>query len=243
MGLELSFSADPSGTTKVAILPESMLPTGQQTIKYDRIILAKRSSHRILSSCSDWIQYESSVMMKGHTMTEFRLLCYLKKLAKANTSSSDKTTTRIADGLPYDASLGLLRLQISGQSIEFPSADSWITQGENISWSSKNERIRTVSLKITWKLKAGSSQAFVAYNIYVERVSNDINEQDFSTDSTVEFLATTKAGVYYISSLEVPSCVTNLNFVIQVCAVDGTSQDLDKCPRYQLAVEGAGFVH
>ncbi|XP_020585786.1 cytosolic endo-beta-N-acetylglucosaminidase 1-like [Phalaenopsis equestris] len=234
MGLVLSFSPNPNGIKKVLLLPESMLPTCQLTTKYDRIILTKKGTHQDLSSASDWIQYDSDIMMDGHTMTEIGLLCYLKKPAEANTTLTNKATDRS----PYVASLGLIRLQISGQSIEFPSADSWIIQGENISWSSNDEGIRAVSLKITWKLKAGSSQAFAAYNIFVQKVSSDMNIQDCNMDGSAEFLAATKAGIYYVSALEVPSGVTNLNFFIQICAIDGTFQDLRKSPTYPLEVEG-----
>ncbi|KAI0531172.1 hypothetical protein KFK09_000725 [Dendrobium nobile] len=224
IALKLSISSNLNQITQVLLLPEAELLMDHLTSQYDRIILAPRSSRQDLFLASDWVQYESSLTMNGYTLTEVGLLCYFKK--------------PVDDDSAYNASIGLIRLQISEQSIEFPSANSWITEGENISWSTNNEGLRTVSLKINWKLKEGTSKAFEACNIYVQKVSNDINKSDYSTTSTAEFLATTKAGVYYISAFEVPSGVTNLIFVIQVCAVDGTFQELDQSPRYQLAVGG-----
>ncbi|KAK8928238.1 hypothetical protein KSP39_PZI017503 [Platanthera zijinensis] len=222
MGLKLSFSSSLNSTTHALLLPDALFPMCQLASSNDIIIPSR--SRRDLSTGSGWVRYESIITTfttSPQTLTEVRLLAYLSP------------GSMIADESPYYASLGLLRIEIFGQKVEFPPPDSWITVGEDISWSLSNEGTRTVSLKITWKLK-DSSQPFAAYNVYVRKMSGGLND----TVGTLDLLGVVRAGLYYVSALEVPSGVTDLGFFFQVCSLNGISQELDESPSYLLAVEG-----
>ncbi|PKA56180.1 mannosyl-glycoprotein endo-beta-N-acetylglucosaminidase [Apostasia shenzhenica] len=225
VGLCLSFSSNPEETEKVLLVPEAIFPAFDLTSKYDKVIVSQNGPQQDPSLSSGWVKYDSTIMMSGHTLTEVGLLCYFKKPDKLKTDLRRETNSPISNQSPFSASLGLIRIRVTGENAEFPSADSWTTEGKNISWSFNDNGAKAVSLQITWKLNTVSAESFLLFNIYVQRAGD------------AEFLGVTRAGMYYVSALEVPSGITRLSFIIQVCGLDGSSQDLDKCPTHLLSIE------
>ncbi|KAG0489647.1 hypothetical protein HPP92_006510 [Vanilla planifolia] len=235
MGLKLTLSSTKEGTEEALLLPDVALHPAQLINKFDSIILAQRASNQDSSLCSNWCQYESTIVLNDSTLTEVGLLCYLNNSDVVKNSTSHEATI---DESTYKASLGRVHIRVAGVCTEFPPADKWFIDGKNISRIWKDEGTRTVSLTIRWGLDAGlASSSFVLYNIYVQKISGGEGNLGCNT-STPEFVGTARTAIYYISALEVPIGVSCLKFIIQVCAIDGTFMDLDKSPSYHLFVEG-----
>ncbi|KAG0487963.1 hypothetical protein HPP92_006774 [Vanilla planifolia] len=236
MGLKLTLSSTKEGTKEALLLPDVALHPAQLINKFDSIILAQRASNQDSSLCSNWCQYESTIVLNDSTLTEVGLLCYLNNSDVVKNSTSHEATI---DESTYKASLGRVHIRVAGVCTEFPPADKWFIDGKNISWIWKDEGTRTVSLTIRWGLDAGlASSSFVLYNIYVQKISGGEDNLGCNTSTTPEFVGTARTAIYYISALEVPIGVSCLKFIIQVCAIDGTFMDLDKSPSYHLFVEG-----
>ncbi|KAJ6325046.1 hypothetical protein OIU76_012185 [Salix suchowensis] len=105
-----------------------------------------------------------------------------------------------------------------------------------------SERIsgfKTASLKILWKLKDGNNFLFPKYNIYVEKLAKQVDENAAGRlEDTRVYLGAAHVQAFYISDLSIPSHIGRLKFIIQACAADGTCQELDDSPYMLLDVEG-----
>ncbi|RCV18184.1 hypothetical protein SETIT_3G280100v2 [Setaria italica] len=130
---------------------------------------------------------------------------------------------------PYHVSLGHISIQKTDANTEFPPAGSWVTEGEHISWSNSSDTTKRVSLKLSWKLNTLDQPSFRQYNIYVEKSTADPNIK-----ASRSYLGVASVDAFYVSGLEVPSEVTDLKFIIQACAHDGSWQELEKCPKFLL---------
>ncbi|KAF8720086.1 hypothetical protein HU200_024864 [Digitaria exilis] len=135
----------------------------------------------------------------------------------------------------YHVSLGHISIQKTDANTEFPPAGSWVTEGEHISWSNSSNTTKRVNLKLNWKLKTPDQPSFRKYNIYVEKSTADPNSK-----TSRSYLGVATVDTFYVSGLEVASQVTNLKFIIQAFAHDGSWQELIDCPEFLLDIAHSG---
>uniref|UniRef100_A0A1D1XRH8 mannosyl-glycoprotein endo-beta-N-acetylglucosaminidase n=2 Tax=Anthurium amnicola TaxID=1678845 RepID=A0A1D1XRH8_9ARAE len=189
-----------------------------------------------------WILHEGSIEMPGHTLTEICAVCYMKSEQDSNQSAQDngqhlkKCSTAVVSSSTFYASLGHISIETSQN--DFPDAVSWMVSCENVSWTTVSDGTKTVSTKITWTLKTGSTSSLMWYNIFVEKVAKKDDDSSITVTYAEDFLGLTRLGCYYVSDLKVPAGIAALKFIIQVCRLDGACQKLDASPRFELAVEG-----
>ncbi|XP_039135920.1 LOW QUALITY PROTEIN: cytosolic endo-beta-N-acetylglucosaminidase 1 [Dioscorea cayenensis subsp. rotundata] len=225
LGIAFGFSSNTNTKTSILLANDTQtFPLVQLEKNYGRIMSSQIKSIAEVSD-SKWVILESSIQMKGYTLTDIRVVSYIKRVTGTGEQATDQ---------PYDASLGHISIRNTSGNMEFPSADAWIVEGQNISWASPGASgIRTVSLKLIWKLKAGQTSSFVKYNIYVEKQSKDADG-----DANKDYLGIARVNAFYISDLEVANGVTSLRFIVQVCGLDGSSQELLLSPYFLLVVQG-----
>ena len=133
--------------------------------------------------------------------------------------------------------LGHIRISTSDQNTEFPPSTSWIVEGQDVEWGS-SQGSKTLSLKISWKLKDGKNSLFPRYNIYVEKLTKQsVRTLGRTREGVQEFIGVAQVEAFYVSDLAIPSGTSSLKFIIQVCDVDGANQKLDEAPFFQLNVE------
>ncbi|XP_008804109.2 cytosolic endo-beta-N-acetylglucosaminidase 1 [Phoenix dactylifera] len=245
LGLCLEFSSEINGRISILIINDTQtFPTvNHLTNKYDEIICSQvRKTKMEALADAAWIVYEASVKMSGYTLTGIHVVGYnMRRPGVTESATVDSTKieneTVSTDGFSsYCASLGHITIRTSEQNMEFPPADSWITDGQHISWTSRSQGTKDVSLKIAWKLKSGSTTSFMKYSIYVEKIAKEAtSDRIYKVPS---YLGIAKVETFYVSDLDVPSEVTSLRFIIQVCGLDGACQKLCESPAFVLAVEG-----
>lgn len=245
LGLCLDFSSEINGRTSILIVNDvqTFSTVNHLTNKYDEIIYSqvKKTKKEVLAN-APWIVYEAGVKMSGYILTGIHVVGYnMRRPGMTDSATVDGTKSEneivSTDGfLPYCASLGHITIHTSEQNMEFPPADSWITEGQHISWTSGSQGSKAVSIKIAWKLKSGNTVPFMNYNIYVEKIAKEaISDR---TNKVPSYLGIAKVETFYVSDLDVPSGVTRLRFIIQVCGLDGACQELFESPAFVLAVEG-----
>ncbi|KAB5544402.1 hypothetical protein DKX38_012514 [Salix brachista] len=86
-------------------------------------------------------------------------------------------------------------------------------------------------MKITWKLKDGNNHLLPKYNIYAEKLAKQVdgNAAGKLVD-TREYLGMAYVQAFYMSDPSISCHIGSLKFIIQVCAADGTCQELDDSP-------------
>ncbi|XP_010921546.1 cytosolic endo-beta-N-acetylglucosaminidase 1 [Elaeis guineensis] len=245
LGLSLDFSSEINGRRSILIINDvqSRSTVNHWRNKYDEIIYSqvKKTTMEVLADAA-WIVCEASVKMSGYILTGIHVVGSNMRRPGMTESATMHSTkleneTVSTDGFsPYCASLGHITIRTSEQSMAFPPADSWITEGQHISWTSLSQETKAVSLKIAWILKSGNTTSFMNYNIYVEKIAKDAtSDRIYKVPS---YLGIAKVETFYVSDLDVPSGVTSLRFIIQGCGLDGACQELHESPAFVLAVEG-----
>ncbi|KAK1284720.1 hypothetical protein QJS10_CPB21g01377 [Acorus calamus] len=234
LGLSLGFSKN-SETKSILLASDVESIQDQLKTKSYMVInpmLVKRSS-RDESNDQGWIIKETSIKMRGYTLTEINILSYMKGKNELHDSVLE-TGVRlqmrgldVKDSSNYNASLGHISIRTSETNDVFPPASSWDVEASDISWTSSSQGTKNVNLKMVWKLKEGDNSSFVKYNIYVRKSAQQS-----------EYLGVAKVETFYVSDLEVLPGISSLAFVVQVCSSDGTSQKLDVSPSYTLVVKG-----
>lgn len=188
--------------------------------KFGNVIMSRQAKNQ---DTPEWALQESSIAMSGYTLTGIHAVCY-----KLNPKiSSDR------DPSEYYAVLGHIEVKTSVDISYFPPYSAWLVEGQYIKWALNSEGSKTVSAKIIWSLKNGNASCFPKYNIYVKKQPNSSTAEEKE-----EFLGVAEVEAFYISDLVVPSGSTSLNFIVQVCSIDGSSQKLDDSPSFLLPVEG-----
>ncbi|XP_077213000.1 cytosolic endo-beta-N-acetylglucosaminidase 1-like [Tasmannia lanceolata] len=241
LGLALGFSNSSTNTrTSVLLVPGGLAFLGNEHLrnKYDKVImqLQIRSAEREDQKAAGWVLQETSIQMKGYTLTDIHSVCYMegKPTINKNISHPDTKSDTSSSSSHYNASLGHISIQTLGQNMEFPPATSWVVEGQDISWASGSQGTKTLSLKIVWQLKEGSgdNSLFLNYNIYVRKSSTRgmIGEGD-------EYIGIARVEAFYISNLIIPPNISGLVFTIQVCGLDGACQKLGDSPKFQLGVK------
>ncbi|XP_048446369.1 cytosolic endo-beta-N-acetylglucosaminidase 1 isoform X2 [Pyrus x bretschneideri] len=149
----------------------------------------------------------------------------LKSIAEEGTQNSTE----------YYAVLGHISIKTGGQTSDFPPSDSWLVEGEYIKWTTGSEGSKTVSLKITWKLKDGNDYPATNYNIYVEKLAKGaLGHPGAALERVHEYIGAARVEAFYVDDLAVPSGTSDIKFIVQVCGTDGSNQKLDDSPVFLL---------
>ncbi|CAJ1971056.1 unnamed protein product [Sphenostylis stenocarpa] len=189
-----------------------------------------------------WIIHEGTIEMNGYVLTEIHALCYRSNAAskelglKSRPLGPDYT---VASSTDYFAVLGHVIVKTSNYKPEFPVSTSWLVDGEFINWNSGPQNSKILSVKISWKLKEGKKFVFLHYNVYVEKLPKLADGNPSTTlEHVQEYLGVAHVNCFYVSELNVPPRISSLKFIIQVCGFDGTNQNIEECPFYQLEIKG-----
>ncbi|KAK7385790.1 hypothetical protein VNO78_31651 [Psophocarpus tetragonolobus] len=188
-----------------------------------------------------WVIHEGTIEMNGYILTEIHALCYrsnappCKELGlKYRPFGPDHT---MASSTDYFAVLGHITVKTSNYKPNFPVSTSWLVDGGYINWKSGPQDSRILSVKVSWKMKEGNNFVFSHYNVYVETLSK-LEDGNLSISKQVqEYLGVAHVNCFYISELKIPPFTSSLKFIIQVCSFDGTNQNLEECPYYQLEIK------
>ncbi|KAJ1262336.1 hypothetical protein BS78_09G099000 [Paspalum vaginatum] len=181
----------------------------------------------------DWVLYKATVQASaGYTLTSISVVCTLKIAGKISPEPEDGSISEANANASssYQASLGHISIRKTDAETKFPPAESWVTEGNYISWSKSSNASELVSLKISWKLHTPDQPSFSKYNVYVEKLTGHSN-----TKAPRSYLGVASIDAFYVSGLEVPNEVTGLKFIIQAFARDGSWQELEKCPKFFLS--------
>ncbi|KAG2723976.1 hypothetical protein I3760_02G196100 [Carya illinoinensis] len=220
LGLSLHFSSTRNESTTILLTSGDF---NQFSGKFSKVIPTHRLE-RPGNSCG-WVLQEGSIAPeKGDILTEIQAVCYRSKY-----ESSEPRPAR--SSVKYFAELGHLTIRTSEKNLDFLPSSSWLVDGQFIKWVSGSRGSKTLSVKIVWKLKHGTSTAFSKYNIYVKKVTKHVEE-------VAEYLGTAYVEAFYVSDLVVPSETSSLKFIVQMCAADGTCQNLDDSPTFTVDAEG-----
>ncbi|KAB2011050.1 hypothetical protein ES319_D10G288300v1 [Gossypium barbadense] len=218
LGLSLELSSETEGKKKLFL-------ASQGTNQFSSEVLLPR---RLTTpdNAPGWVMQEVSIAMNGYTLTEIHAVCYKQQPEITNTTE-------------YFAVLGDIKISTSSKNTEFPPSTSWIVNGQDIEWGT-SQGSKTLSLKISWKPEDEKGPLFPKYNIYVEKLSKQsIRTLRGTLESVREYIGVAHIEAFYVSQLVIPSDTSSLKFIIQVCNVDGASQNLDDAPFFQLDVQSS----
>ena len=230
LGLALEFTSITNERTSVLVTSRE---TNQLSSKFSKVF----TTREIKGLSSEWNVHEAIVTMNGSTLTEIRSVCYRSEppinvpRLKSRSYGPDSTLGSSTD---YFAVLGHITIKSSAHNSDFPVSTSWLVNGEYTKWTSDTENSKTLSLKLLWNLKDGHNYVFLNYKVYVEKRS----EQTGRTP-VPEYLGMAQVRCFYISDLKIPSDISRVKFIIQVCSDDGTNQKLADSPYYELHVENS----
>lgn len=242
IGLSLEFSSSLSGKTSLLLASgrTPLLLVNQFSSKFSKIIMP----HQITKpeKDSEWVLQESSIAMKGYTLTEIHAVCYHSTLETneigLGSHSNDQDSILSLSSKEYLAILGDITIKTSAQILVFPPSTSWIVEGQNTKWTSPSEGSKSLSIKVIWKLQNGDASLFPKYNIYVKKLDKQVVGKPRGTlPGGHEYLGVAFVEAYQVSDLEVPSETSAIKFFIQVCGADGTCQKIDDSPSFTLSVE------
>ncbi|GAB4827640.1 hypothetical protein Ancab_034525 [Ancistrocladus abbreviatus] len=226
MGLSLEFSS--SANKREAILLASkgnaLLTMTQFSSKFSTVIMPCQVTE--LKTVEGWIIQEYNISMEAHTLMTIHAVCY-KLNPEINEPKLNSTSN-------YHAELGHLTITDPGQNVVFPPSSSWLVDGQFIKWEAGAQGSKFLSLNITWKPKDSDRFLLPKYIIHVEKIAENA---DTTPTGKLEYLGVAAVQAFYVSRLLVPSGTSSLKFIIQVCGADGTHQNLDDCPSYQLDVD------
>lgn len=232
VGLSLDLSSRNKGSTSILITEGiATLARKKQYRKYSSYVKADKAEPHAPDN-QNWVLYKATVQSSaGYTLTGINIVCTLRTTGKINSETEEDGSSE-ADAYrssPYHASLGHVSIRNTDENTQFPPAESWVTKGEYISWSKNSNKSKLVSLKISWKQNTSHPASFVKYNVYVEKLTADSNAK-----ASRSFLGVAGVKAFYVSDLQVPDEVTSLKFIIQACGHDGSCQELEECPKFNL---------
>ncbi|KAK4433359.1 Cytosolic endo-beta-N-acetylglucosaminidase 1 [Sesamum alatum] len=236
LALVLSSATDEKKSILLAASGNTLLTMNQFARHYTTVIMPRRVTKA--EGDSKWVVQESRINMAGHTLKEIRAVCYKSKLEK----SAEAVSNTLSDGPPseYYAILGDIKITTAGGNPKFPPSDSWLVDGQFVSWTSGSQGTKNLSVKISWQLKVGNADLFPKYNIYVNKLtSTSSGNQNLKLSEGNEYLGVAVAKSFYVADLEVPSGISSVKFMIQVCGLDGAWQKIEDSPFLLLQVEGS----
>ncbi|XP_027334118.1 cytosolic endo-beta-N-acetylglucosaminidase 1-like isoform X2 [Abrus precatorius] len=226
LGLKLEFTS--TNHQRTSILLTSWV-ANHFSSKFSKVIMTRE--HKEFSP--GWVINEGVIAMnESYTLTEIHAVCY-----RSDSPFNDSDGT-VASSSEYFALLGHITIKTSDYKSDFPVSSSWIVDGSYIKWISGSLGSKTLSVKISWNLKDVENYLFPKYNVYLVKLSKQESGKPGTTlDHVKEYLGVAQVNCFYVSDLKVPSGTSSLKFIIQVCGVDGTLQELDESPSYELEVE------
>ncbi|KAL5568833.1 hypothetical protein UlMin_025408 [Ulmus minor] len=235
LGLALEFVSEVNERKSVLLAPQEV---NQSSSKFGRVVLTRQ----LRKPGTEWFIQESSISMSGYKLTEIGVVCYKSKpqfrdsRLESKPDDPDENSTQGPE--EFKAVLGHISIKTSEQNLYFPPSASWLVEGQHIKWTPATDESKTLSVKIIWKLKNGNDSTFSSYNIYAE------NTPDKVPGAEKKFLGVALLEAYYVADLVVPSGISSIKFIIQVCGSDGSSQKLEDSPYFELAAsEGQLIVH
>ncbi|XP_031497779.1 cytosolic endo-beta-N-acetylglucosaminidase 1-like [Nymphaea colorata] len=243
LGLALEFQSISNKRSMILLAPEGRFSSDKVAAtgevdganelprKFETIMPLQVNS---LSTQSDtmtkWILNECSLQMPGHTLQNIYVVSYKEVSAPENADSTLTSSTN------YHALLGHITIRSSMKNMTFPPRNAWAFEGEDLFWSSSPEGIKTISVKLVWRLEAESSESrplYTRFNIYVRKL---VGGPDDDITGQEEYLGAARVEAFYVSALAVEPNVTYLRFILQVCATDGTVGKLADAPVLLVAV-------
>ncbi|KAL6980751.1 mannosyl-glycoprotein endo-beta-N-acetylglucosaminidase [Sarracenia purpurea var. burkii] len=238
IGLALEFSSTTKEKTSVLLASRgsTLLTMNQFSSKFSKIIMPRRVIK--LETDSEWIIQDSSIAMNGSTLTKIHAVCYKSKpeLDKHRLKSQTDGTEK-----EYFAVLGHMTIKTSAlKNSDFPPSTSWLVKGQYIKWRSNSQGSKILSVKVIWRLKDWDSSRFSEFNIFVEKLADQkVSKRESILLGAKEYLGVAQVEAFYVSDLTVPSGISDLKFIIQVCGTDGACQKVDDSPYFLLPVEGS----
>ncbi|KAJ4720129.1 Cytosolic endo-beta-N-acetylglucosaminidase [Melia azedarach] len=237
LGLLLEFSSSTKETKSLLLASWGMdLPS----TKFSKVIVPREV--KAPEVAPGWVIQECSIVMNGYTMTGISAVCYrpvpeISGLSVESTADGQRNALSRSPA-EYFAVLGDITIKNSGQNSDFPPSTSWLVEAQYIKWTSGSEGVKTLNVKIIWALKDGNDSWFPKYNIYVEKQAKKaVGNLDGKLEAKHNYLGVAQVEAFYVSNLVIPSKTDSLRFIIQVCAVDGTSQNLKDSPFLLLDVK------
>ncbi|KAL5708362.1 mannosyl-glycoprotein endo-beta-N-acetylglucosaminidase [Ranunculus cassubicifolius] len=210
LGLSLEFSSETNEKFSILIAHNKI---NQLANNFDKIVVPNQPT--LSTTESGWITQESSISMKGYTLTQINMVCFL--------STREPRKFKSLGASDFSASLGHITIRNSAQNLEFPPSSSWKVEGQDIEWSPGNSGTKMLSVKLVWDLK-GDDQYFPSYNVYARK---QVKRKDGVMEQVEEYIGVARVRAFYVSEYLVPPEISSLKFIIQVCGVDGTCQELD----------------
>ncbi|CAN6569020.1 unnamed protein product [Malus baccata var. baccata] len=231
LGLHLVFSSSTLNERKSVLLVNWKL--NQFSSKFDKVIMTRQLETPGISP--GWVMQKSSIRMNGYRLTEIHALCYRSKPEFDERRLKSISEEGTQNSTEYYAVLGHISIKTCGQKSDFPPSDSWLVKGEYIKWATGSEGSKSVSLKITWKLKDGNDYPYTNYNIYVEKLAKgSLGHQGAALERVHEYLGAARVEAFYVDDLAVTSGTSNIKFIVQVCGADGSNQKLEDSPVFLL---------
>lgn len=251
LGLNLGFS-NINGRTSILLAPGHAFPHLHQLKNtFDRVVtpMQNKNSAGMESQATGWIIHETSIDMNDQTLTDIHVVCYKEKNLDLHDlmlepDKLNKHSTSITAGLTdFNASLGHISIKTSVENMKYPPATSWVVEGQYISWASGPNDTKIVSLKILWSLNGAGDAMFLKYNVYADKsAKSEADDTDGIIRGNLEYLGVAQVQAFYVSNMSVPTGISALKFIIQVCGVDGSSQELVDSPAFLLHVEALPFT-
>ncbi|KAG9141581.1 hypothetical protein Leryth_023959 [Lithospermum erythrorhizon] len=240
LGLVLHLSSATNERKKVLLTSDgnSLLTMEKFSSQFNHMI----TPHQVtkLETEPGWTISNFCFAFEEHMLTKISALCYkLENIVnvQATPGSSSRSIPMFAAGSEYYAVLGHIFINGYAQNFQFPPSTSWLLENQYIKWSSASQE-SNLSIKLTWRLKNGNADMFSRYNIYVSKISPSSNENLVDViHGLEEYVGVAETEDFYVSDLVIPSGVSTLKFIIQVCSLDGACQKLEESPFLQLEVE------
>ncbi|EXB29265.1 Cytosolic endo-beta-N-acetylglucosaminidase [Morus notabilis] len=189
---------------------------------FNEVVITRQLEH--LGTSQGWVVHKASIKISGQNLTKIGFVCYRPESRIVQRTSNRSSTE-------YYAVLGHISIKTSEHNLQFPPAGSWLVEGHYTEWDASSKGSKTVSVKITWKLKDGNGSAFPKYNIYAEKIAGKVVPGQAAAR---EFLGVALVEAFYVASFAVDSDNIGVKFIIQVCGIDGSSQKVDDSPFYRL---------
>ncbi|KAL4189599.1 hypothetical protein AMTRI_Chr08g207970 [Amborella trichopoda] len=193
---------------------------------------------------TDWTLYESTFNMDGYLLTDIHAVCHNgnpdddRIIKDPNPSLSNEISEPNLELPSYSASLGRLSIKTTEQKPGFPPSSAWVFESEDISWTKTPDGIKTLSVKLIWRLKERSDLVFLRYNIYAEKLVRGIGEDHIGVGvaGAEEYLGFARVEAFYVSEMPVPQGIGALKFLLQVTGMDGACQEVADAPSLVLEV-------
>ncbi|CAM8958339.1 unnamed protein product [Rhodiola kirilowii] len=243
LSVDLVAKSNKKSSILLASWGDSLITRSQFAGKFTKIIVPRRVTRE--EDAPGWIIQESSLCMKGYTLTNINAVCYKSNpgiVQKRLDYTSERQGMASENPLGFHAVLGHIMAKAADVNSIFPPQASWQVEGKFITLAKDSAGLRTLSLKIVWKSIAEPDTGYVfsCFNIFVAQKQKLENEDsnEVHHNSKSEFLGVAHTQAFYVSNFAISPGTLCLEFIIQVSDFDGTCQSLEDSPKFYLDVEG-----